>query len=363
MFPLIASYIDYLKTKGQKGRDPSLATLKAVRADLQGFITWWEERHRLTFDPANVIDRDLRDWQEQRQVKDGAKVSTINRANTNIRLFFAWAKTTGLINHNPAAELRDLPAELRAPPSVQPAAVSWLWRVASDQEDPTLRARDLALLTLLSDCGLRSQEAADLEIRDLDLRGQMLTVRAGKGRKARRLPLEGETLRRLREYMRVRCPNGVPGIGTDAERELLLLGRHYVPLDGSEEIDEESVEAADEAVERGPKWRKVWTPGMKTNTMRKRLDDLAAVAVARVTTQIEREPNLARVGELERVLRDLQIISPHKLRHGLAYRLRNSGYDPGYLQQLLGHSRVATSLLYGKPTDDDLREALGNANK
>ncbi|MFL5801615.1 MAG: hypothetical protein ACJ8CR_07710 [Roseiflexaceae bacterium] len=40
--------------------------------------------------------------------------------------------------------------------------------MAISQDDPTTRLRDLALLTLLSDCGLRSQEAADLQLRDLD---------------------------------------------------------------------------------------------------------------------------------------------------------------------------------------------------
>jgi integrase len=56
-------------------------------------------------------------------------------------------------------------------------------RVASAQADPTARLRDLALLTLLSDCGLRSQEAADAQLRELDLAGVQLVVRSGKSGK------------------------------------------------------------------------------------------------------------------------------------------------------------------------------------
>ena len=64
------------------------------------------------------------------------------------------------------------------------------------QED-TMRLRDLALLTLLSDWGLRSREAADVQLRDLDLDAAMLRVCSGKGRKARRVQLTQEVSRTL----------------------------------------------------------------------------------------------------------------------------------------------------------------------
>jgi integrase/recombinase XerC len=339
MNDLLARYLDSLERKANRfGRNVSPATVRAARADLHGFFAWWEERHRLTFDPSLVLERDLRDWQDQRQKEDGARPSTINRAGASLRGFFAWTQVEGLINHNPAAELHDLPLPQEAPRGLSPEAVDWLFRVASDQKDKTARARDLALLTLLSDCGLRSQEAADLQLRDLDLRAETLTVRAGKGGKARRLPIEGETVKRLREYLRFRCPSGLPPIGSDAEREPLLL--------------------AQQRAEGGVTWR----PGMKTVTMRKRLTELGKEAVERIEAQKHREPSLVRIGELEELARELGQISPHQLRHGLAYRLRGTGYDPGYVQRVLGHSRIATALRYGQPTETDVRAALRKAN-
>jgi integrase len=165
-----------------------------------------------------------------------------------------------------------------------------------------------------------------------------LTVRSGKGRKARRIPIEGETVKRLREYLRLRCPSGPPPIGGDAEREPLLL--------------------AQQRAEGAVRWR----PGMKTVSMRKRLAELGEEAATRIAEHKQREPSLARIGELEELARELGGVSPHKLRHGLAYRLRGSGYDPGYIQRVLGHSRIATALRYGQPTESDVRAALRKAN-
>ena len=50
--------------------------------------------------------------------------------------------------------------------------------------------------------------------------------------------------------------------------------------------------------------------------------------------------------------------SPHRLRHGLAYRLLESGASPAYVAKLLGHRRISTALRYGNPTETDLRLAM-----
>jgi site-specific recombinase XerD len=37
--------------------------------------------------------------------------------------------------------------------------------------------------------------------------------------------------------------------------------------------------------------------------------------------------------------------------------------SPAHIQTILGHSRVATTLKYDKPTEDDLRAALEEAGR
>ncbi|HEX6292058.1 MAG TPA: tyrosine-type recombinase/integrase [Herpetosiphonaceae bacterium] len=329
---------DLQQRPNRSGRLASPATIRAARADLQGFINWWEQAHRVSFDVAHILDRDLRAWQRHRQREDGAKPATINRAQASLRAFFAWAQQEGLIAHNPTAELHDLPIEDGAPRSLPPTAVEWLVRAASAQPDATARLRDLALITLLSECGLRSQEAADVQLRDLDLDGAMLAVRSGKGGKGRRVPLTVEAVRRLREYLKVRCPSGLPPIGSAAEREPLLMKRTMTKAGAP------------------------WEPGLQPVSMRKHLGELGRAAAELLRARAAKEPSLQRVAELEALARHLVAVSPHQLRHGLAYRLWKQA-TPAHVQRILGHSRVSTTLKYGKPTEDDLRDALEEANR
>jgi integrase/recombinase XerC len=322
---LIIAELDHLAEQPTaRGRSSSPATVRAQRADLAGFVAWWLEHHQFaSFDPALVQERDLRDWQHHRQVEDGAAATTINRAVVTLRAFFSWAHQAGHIRHNPAAQLQRLPAEDQAPPHLAPEAVTWLFRATGGEDDPMRRARDRALLTLLSDCGLRSQEAADVQLRDLDLAGATLTVRAGKGSKPRRIPLEGEAVRRLREFVQLRCPGGQPAVGSAEERERLLVAYHCTGSVGA------------------------WKPGLSTAGMRKRLDELGEAAARLVEEQARKTSALARVGELGELARQLRAVSPHQLRHGLGYRLRRQGVDLGVAQQLLGHARPAMTMRYG----------------
>jgi site-specific recombinase XerD len=261
---ILETYLDHFSKRTTRKQKAAPATIRAARADLQGFITWWEQAKALAFDAALILDTDLLDWHTHRQETNGVKPSTLNRARTHLLGFFAWAQAQGLLSHNPAMVLPLLEQQEIAPRSTPPEGVEWLFRVASGQDDPTTRLRDLALLTLLSDCGLRSQEAADLQLRDLDLDAETLTVRSGKRGKARRLPLPPTAVRRLRDYLHVRCPGDLPAIGSDAERAPLLIARH-VAQPGQP-----------------------WEPGMQPVSMRKLLAGLGQAAAAKVREQAKK---------------------------------------------------------------------------
>jgi integrase len=85
-------------------------------------------------------------------------------------------------------------------------------------------------------------------------------------------------------------------------------------------------------------------------------------AVALIQKRAASEPSLERITELEALARQVAVVSPHKLRHGLAYRLWKTA-TPAAIMHILGHSRVSTTLKYGQPTDDDLRAALEDASR
>ncbi len=57
---------------------------------------------------------------------------------------------------------------------------------------------------LLNESGLRRGEACDIRLRDIDLAGQRLIVRMGKGKKDRVVPLSPTLIAALRDYLPVR---------------------------------------------------------------------------------------------------------------------------------------------------------------
>ena len=71
------------------------------------------------------------------------------------------------------------------------------------QFDP-IRKRNLALFALMYATGIRAGEAANLLLRDVLWEEQILCIRAGKGRKDRRVPIIGEVLELLQIYLSTR---------------------------------------------------------------------------------------------------------------------------------------------------------------
>jgi site-specific recombinase XerC len=199
----------YLRTLDDH-RSP--ATIRAARRDLSQFAAWWEELHHRPFDPALLLDADLRAWKHARQVADGMAPATINRAIAALRGFGSWLVTQRIVSEHPASDLKDLPVDPPAPRSIPTEAIDALLRAVRAERDERLRLRDEAIVALLVYAGLRVQEACDVQLRDLDLDGGTVTVRSGKGGQPRRVPLHSDALQLLRRYLKVvRCPDGSPG--------------------------------------------------------------------------------------------------------------------------------------------------------
>ena len=164
-------------------------------------------------------------WLRSEQQRDGAAPATINRGLSTLRRLCAWAVEQLFLRENPTQGIEDVPTTLLGPRSLPDQAVDALLRVARREPDLRLRRRDEALLALLVYAGLRVQEACDVQVRDIDPAGGTVTIRSGKGGKARRIPLHPDAQRLMQRYLsEVRCPSGIPAIGSDQERELLLIG-------------------------------------------------------------------------------------------------------------------------------------------
>lgn len=326
----------YLAHLTEKGR--SALTCKAVRSDLAGFATWWEEIRCRPFDPVLLRESDLHAWRLHRQCDEAAAPATLNRALVSLRAYLTWAEKTGLVMSNPADDIKALPLPPPTPRSLPPAAVDALLRAVQAERTERVRLRDEALLALLIHAGLRAQEVCDVQLRDLDLDGMTVTVRRGKGGRTRRVMLNGDVVAVLRRYLkRLRCPKGLPSIGSEAEREALLGGFDQTSTGRPMQL------------------------GINQRLVQRVVEQRAHEAAGRLRTDAANVSSLESTAKLLDLARRLDETTPHTLRHSLARRLLASGADLAIVQHTLGHSSIATTGMYLTPSDDDMRIAMERA--
>ncbi len=327
---------DYLASLVEKGRSP--LTTKAVRGDLAGFATWWEAVRRRPFAPDLLREPDIHAWRMHRQLDAAAAPSTLNRALNSLRAYLAWAQKADLIAANPADTITSLPTSSPSPKSIPSAAVDALLRTVQSERNERVRLRDEALLALLAHAGLCVQETCDIQLRDLDLDGMTVTIRRGKGGRTRRVILNAETVAVLRRYIKqLRCPKGLPVVGSDAEHEPLLVGFDHT--------------SAGQPMH----------PGVNQRLIQRVVDHRAHEAADRLRADAAGLSSLERAAELNDLARQLDDATPHTLRHSLARRMLESGADLAMVQRTLGHSSIATTGMYLTPSDDDLRAAMERA--
>lgn len=115
------------------------------------------------------------------------------------RLFGSLVESNHLLI-DPSAGLRDPSTGQRLP---RPVLTQAKMKKLLSQPNTSIKQgiRDRALLELLYSTGLRIGEAAALTVYDVDLEAGLLSVRSGKGGKARVVPLGQTATRWLREYL------------------------------------------------------------------------------------------------------------------------------------------------------------------
>lgn len=239
-----------------------------------------------------VTERVVGDYVSQLR-GDGLGASTVARMLSSVRGFHRFLLGEGDVQTDAAAEAA--PPKL---PSRLPKAISIheMARVlaATDGEEPA-DLRDKALLELLYATGARVSEAVDLNVDDV-IEGDVVRL-LGKGGKQRIVPLGSFARRALDAYLvRARPLLSARGAATAA----LFLG----------------------------------------------------VRGARLSRQ-----NAWLIIRYRASLAELEVeISPHTFRHSFATHLLQGGADVRVVQELLGHSSVATTQIYTLVTADALRD-------
>jgi site-specific recombinase XerD len=127
----------------------------------------------------------------------GYAPSTVARKAASIRAYYRYLRRIGLVDVDPAAELRTPRRDRRLPRVPRPEAVAALID-AADMSPQGLR--DRALIELLYGSGLRVSEACSLDKSDV-VRSAGWIVVWGKGGKQRKVPVSEPARSALADYL------------------------------------------------------------------------------------------------------------------------------------------------------------------
>jgi len=237
---------------------------------------------------------------------------TVGRKLSALRTFFRLLVRRRLLAGSPVSALRGPKRAHRLPVFLAKDEAGRLLDAAV-QGAPQERARavaetarDLALFEILYGAGLRVSEACNLDVGDVvrEGTGGRVTVRQGKGRKDRIVPLGSKAWSAIQNWLQHRPEVARPNMAP-AEAEALFLTR------------------------RGRR--------LSTREVRRRLGR------RELATGVKRA-------------------SPHALRHSFATHLLGEGADLRSIQEMLGHASVRTTQRYAQVDIDHLMAVYDRAH-
>ncbi|OSP04974.1 site-specific tyrosine recombinase XerD [Microbacterium sp. LEMMJ01] len=279
-------------------RGLSAHTVGAYRRDLEGYRDW------LT---AEGIDdtADITPAVVDRFIADRASAeplpaaTSLARLQSSVRGWHRFLAREGIEADDPTGRLRPPKTPRRLPKALTIDQVERLLAAPSAEEP--LGIRDRALLELLYATGARVSEAVGLDVDDM-AHGEVLRLR-GKGSKERIVPVGSYARAAVDAYLtRVRPELAAKGRASAR----LFLGARGAPLS------------------RQSAWLVI----------------RSAAERAQLTTEV----------------------SPHTLRHSFATHLLQGGADVRVVQELLGHSSVATTQIYTHVSVDALRDIYATSH-
>jgi integrase/recombinase XerD len=268
-------------------------TLVAYRTDLLQYGTFLANRHRGAMEAEPA---DVADFLADLATGNGHSAcspATINRKAACLRSFYRHLRREELIDDDPTAALAPPSKSRKLPRVLSYAEVKLL--LESVNGGDAIAVRDRALLEVMYGCGLRASEAVGLDVNDIDLRRGFVRPH-GKGNKERTVPLGREAAAATKRYLR----EGRPKLIGSRPRSKLFVNFRGGPL---------TRQGLYKIIRRHAK----------------------------------------RVGLEGRM-------SPHTLRHSFATHLLSGGCDLRSVQEMLGHSDVATTQLYTHLSGERIKE-------
>ncbi|MGE5371934.1 MAG: tyrosine-type recombinase/integrase [Solirubrobacterales bacterium] len=180
-------------------------TIIAYRTVLNQFSTWFEQTSGDS-DLSKVTQMDIKDFKQYMAATLGRKPATINKALVTLKGFFEWAMENGFTPSNPARKVKLVEKQALAPKWLERSEQNRLIRAIEQEKNQFKKARDLAIVQVGLQAGLRLEEICNLGISDVTVNGRSGTVivREGKRGKYREVPLNADIRVALKDYLKER---------------------------------------------------------------------------------------------------------------------------------------------------------------
>lgn len=281
-------------------RNLSENSIRAYIADLESLL---EHINKLGVTEFKDLTIDhLRSWLANLQTR-GAARSSLSRRTVSIKAFTYWGAKNGWLSRDIGKQLQSPKPQRRLPDILDiEGAITTLDSLAVrvSEEGSSAAIRDRAIVETLYASGIRVSELSGLNLSDIDFSRNTLRV-LGKGNKERTVPIGIPAAKALTEWLAARN-----SMVNEKSGDAVFLGAR------GKRIDQRTVR------------------------------EIVYVALEALGGKVK--------------------MGPHGLRHSAATHLLEGGADLRTVQEILGHSSLATTQIYTHVSQDRLKQAYEQAH-
>ncbi len=289
---MLRDFENYLKNV----RKYSLNTINSYISDINIFLEYLHIQKLNYKDVNHEVIRSYLKYLDEKKYKN----SSINRILSSLNDYYNYLTKCKVTKYNYFEDINRPRKEKRLPNFINYSEYMSLLAIVEKEENEFLKARNLLLLEILFDTGLRVSEAVNIEINNINKKEQSIKV-LGKGNKERIVYYGDYAKNYLEDYLNLRRNINI------VDKDYLFLNKNYTRL-----------------TRRGVEYL---------------ISDISKKALLR------------------------QKISPHTLRHSFATEMLNNGCDIRSVQELLGHKSLSTTGIYTHVTNEVVRQEYLKAFK
>ena len=294
--------------------DYAASTVKRYSGAVRQFLTWYKKQERRPIELTDLTPIAMMGYRQA--IQQSRTTATTNLHVAALRAWGSWLADQRFVDADPADRLKSVGhVKADAPVSLSDKELNALLRAARASR---YGQRNYAICQLLLQTGMRLGECQALRWQDIkysERKGSVL-IRAGKGNKARSIPLNGSARAALAEY-------AAGQLGCSAETK--EVARAWADLSLEE------------------KQRPLWLSQKGTK--------LSASAIGRMFATLVND--CATRGLMP------SDTTPHSLRHSFAHRyLEQNPGDLVGLARILGHENLETTRVYLRLSVDDLAQRM-----